>query len=80
MLIPETLQPTSKPGRITAMDTIRGISLFAILLMNIIGFGLYKAYFDPTNNGGSTGWSLNVWWMKINCKSSLVKVFPLRSA
>ena len=46
MSIPETLQPTSKPGRIAAMDTIRGISLFAILLMNIIGFGLYKAYFD----------------------------------
>lgn len=31
--------------------------------MNIVGFGLYKAYFDPTNNGGSTGWNLNVWWM-----------------
>lgn len=45
------------------MDVIRGISLFGILLMNITGFGLYKAYFDPTNNGGSTGWDLNVWWM-----------------
>ncbi len=33
--------------------------------MNITGFGLYKAYFDPTNNGGSTGWNLNVWWMNI---------------
>lgn len=45
------------------MDVIRGISLFGILLMNITGFGLFKAYFDPTNNGGSTGWDLNVWWM-----------------
>ena len=47
------------------MDTIRGISLFGILLMNIVGFGLYKAYFDPTNNGGATGWSLKVWWMNL---------------
>lgn len=45
------------------MDIIRGISLFGILLMNIVGFGLYKAYYDPTNSGGATGWNLNVWWM-----------------
>jgi uncharacterized protein len=45
------------------MDIIRGIALFGILLMNIVGFGLYKAYFDPTNNGGATGWNLTVWWM-----------------
>ena len=65
MSIPETLQPTAKAERIAAMDTIRGISLFGILLMNIVGFGLYKAYFDPTNNGGSTGWNLKVWWMNM---------------
>ncbi|MCP1381646.1 DUF418 domain-containing protein [Runella salmonicolor] len=59
----ETLQPTIKSERILAMDTIRGISLFGILLMNIIVFGLYKAYFDPTNNGGATGWNLTFWWM-----------------
>jgi uncharacterized protein len=61
----ETLQPTTKSERILAMDTIRGISLFGILLMNIIVFGLYKAYFDPTNNGGATGWNLTVWWMNM---------------
>ena len=65
MSISETLQPTAKSERIAAMDTIRGISLFGILLMNIVGFGLYKAYFDPTNNGGSAGWSLKVWWMNM---------------
>ena len=80
MSISETLQPTAKSERFAAMDTIRGISLFGILLMNIIGFGLYKAYFSPTNKGCSTGWSLNVWWMKINYKSDLVEVFPFRSA
>lgn len=61
----QTLQPTLKSERISAMDTIRGISLFGILLMNITGFGLFKAYFDPTNNGGATGWNLNVWWMNM---------------
>ncbi|HSR38661.1 MAG TPA: hypothetical protein VLL95_07070, partial [Phnomibacter sp.] len=60
---PSSLHPTYKSERIASLDTIRGISLFGILLMNITGFGLYKAYFDPTNNGGSTGWDLNVWWM-----------------
>jgi len=57
--------PTLQSERIAAIDTIRGISLFGILLMNIVGFGLYKAYFDPTNNGGATGWNLNVWWMNM---------------
>jgi uncharacterized protein len=62
-MVQEILQPTAKSERISAMDIIRGISLFGILLMNIIIFGLYKAYFDPTNNGGATGYNLTVWWM-----------------
>ena len=57
--------PTLQSERIAAIDTIRGISLYGILLMNIVGFGLYKGYFDPTNNGGATGWNLNVWWMNM---------------
>jgi uncharacterized protein len=59
----QNITPTNQAQRINSMDIIRGISLFGILLMNIVGFGLYKAYFDPTNNGGATGWNLNVWWM-----------------
>ncbi len=59
----EVIKPTAGTERIAAMDITRGIALFGILLMNIVGFGLYKAYFDPTNNGGATGWNLNVWWM-----------------
>lgn len=61
----EVIQPTSSTERIAAMDTIRGISLLGILLMNILGFGLYKAYFDPTNNGGTTGWNLTTWWINM---------------
>jgi len=57
------LKPTNNTERIVAMDITRGIALFGILLMNIVGFGLYKAYSDPTNNGGATGWNLDAWWM-----------------
>lgn len=65
MLNEETFKPISTTQRISSMDTIRGIALLGILLMNITGFGLYKAYFDATNNGGATGWNLNVWWMNM---------------
>lgn len=65
MTTPSTLHPTQRAERISAMDTIRGFSLLGILLMNIIGFGLYKAYFDPTNSGGYTGWDGKVWWMNM---------------
>ncbi len=65
MLSQEPFNPTSNTHRISSMDTIRGIALLGILLMNITGFGLYKAYFDVTNNGGATGWNLNVWWMNM---------------
>lgn len=52
--------PTQKSQRINSIDVLRGVSLLGILLMNITGFGLYNAYMDPTVNGGSEGWSLNV--------------------
>ena len=65
MLMQPIIQPTATAERILAMDIIRGISLFGILLMNIVGFGLYKAYFDPTNNGGFDGWNSTVWWMNM---------------
>lgn len=55
------LSPTEKSARINSLDVIRGISLLGILLMNIVGFGLYNAYMDPTINGGSEGWNLNAW-------------------
>ena len=53
--------PTGRADRINSLDVMRGISLLGILLMNIVGFGLYNAYMDPTINGGSEGWNLNAW-------------------
>ncbi len=56
------ITPTRKADRISAIDIIRGVALLGILLMNITGFGLYRAYYDPTNSGGATGWDLTAWW------------------
>ncbi len=63
MAADQNLQPTTGKERINSLDIIRGVALFGILLMNIVGFGLYKAYYDPTNSGGATGWDLKAWWV-----------------
>ena len=63
MTADQNLQPTATKERINSLDIIRGIALFGILLMNIVGFGLFKAYYDPTNSGGATGWDLKAWWI-----------------
>ena len=63
MITGRHLHPTESKERIDSLDIIRGVALFGILLMNIVGFGLYKAYYDPTNSGGATGWDLKVWWI-----------------
>lgn len=47
--------------RIEALDFVRGVALFGILLMNITGFGLPDAYANPTNAGGATGANLWAW-------------------
>lgn len=53
--------PTRSNERIGALDFVRGWALFGILLMNITGFGLSNAYYNPLNNGGATGADLMSW-------------------
>ncbi len=55
----EEAAPTAQ--RIEALDFVRGIALFGILLMNITGFGLPDAYTNPNNSGGATGANLTAW-------------------
>lgn len=47
--------------RIEALDVVRGVALFGILLMNITAFGLPDAYTNPQNAGGATGANLWSW-------------------
>jgi uncharacterized protein len=47
--------------RIGMLDTMRGIAVLGILLMNITGFGLPYAYDNPTVWGGNSTSDLAVW-------------------
>jgi len=58
---PSSLTPLVASDRIHSLDVMRGIVLFGILLMNIVMFGLYGSYNDPTVAGGSTGFNLFSW-------------------
>ena len=53
--------PTSK--RLESLDFVRGMALFGILIMNIVGMGLGPAYDNPTIAGGDTGINLTTWFV-----------------
>jgi uncharacterized protein len=54
--------PVLGEERIRAMDTLRGVAVLGILLMNILGFAYpFAASFDPTLAGGTTGVNLWIW-------------------
>jgi uncharacterized protein len=54
--------PVLGEERIRAMDTLRGVAVLGILLMNILGFAYpFAASFDPTLGGGTTGVNLWIW-------------------
>jgi uncharacterized protein len=79
-LIPAAPAPVEQTERITALDTLRGFALLGILLMNIVGMGMFSsAYDDPTVTGGATGANLGVWAVlhvlaegKMRCLFSMV--------
>src|SRR5210317_2063241 len=56
--IKKSFSPLKSSDRIKSLDIMRGVVLLGILIMNINGMGLARAYGDPTVSGGATGWNL----------------------
>lgn len=55
---------TTTGDRVLALDTMRGVAVMGILLLNIIAFAMPEpAYFNPAAYGGSTGADLVAWFV-----------------
>ena len=54
------LTPVDKKDRVYSLGILRGFVLLGILLKNIVDFGIWGAYGDPTVAGGSDGVNLRV--------------------
>jgi len=59
--IKESFTSLKSSDRIQSLDIMRGFVLLGILLMNINGMGLARAYGDPTVSGGAAEWNLTTW-------------------
>jgi uncharacterized protein len=60
---PAAFAPVTNQERIVSIDTLRGVALLGILLINIMVFGLpASAYSVPINAGGHTGMNLVFWY------------------
>lgn len=59
--VTEKTGPVTSKQRIRSIDTLRGVALLGILLLNIIAFSNpFAAYFNPTVDGADSGLNLAV--------------------
>lgn len=55
--------PVPGTERITAIDTLRGVAVLGILVMNIYAFAMpFPAYSNPLLMGGTEPWNLGTWF------------------
>ena len=73
------LAPIDNKARIQSIDTLRGVALFGILLMNIIAFAFpLAAYSDPTVDGSTEGINLAVFvTMDVFVEGSMRAIFSM---
>ena len=59
----EKSQPVLAAERITSIDTLRGVAVLGILVMNIYGFAMpFVAYQNPLAMGGTEWYNLGTWF------------------
>ena len=60
----QSAQPVTARERITAIDTLRGVAVLGILVMNIYGLAMpFIAYSDPLALGGIEWYNLGTWFV-----------------
>lgn len=71
--------PVTKKERITSIDTLRGVALLGILLLNIIAFAFpFAAYLDPSVDGSTEGINLAAYMtMDIFFEGSMRTIFSM---
>ncbi|HBY62583.1 MAG TPA: hypothetical protein DEH78_22405 [Solibacterales bacterium] len=62
---PTGFAPVASGERLFALDTLRGVALLGILLMNILTFAFpVAAYFNPNVAGGASGLNWATWFVQ----------------
>lgn len=79
MYLPEKIKPISQKARIQSIDTLRGIALLGVLLMNIIAFANpFAAYYLPPIDEANTGVNLAAFmFMDIFIEGSMRTIFSM---